>query len=113
MGVGVGISSSFYDTNQDLPNPDPMHYTIVESYETEGIVILIVHYPNAKNYEGRKILVIEGSTVQELKNLKALDPHFYPDAPYKLLARFAPTDEGKRQAILFVEAYKTYRLDKE
>jgi hypothetical protein len=70
--------------------------------------VLTVHYPDATNFEGRKILVYrhKGDGLIAIEQLVAggeLDPHFC-SSPNSPIARFAPTTEGARLARIFVES---------
>lgn len=66
--------------------------------------ILLAHYPAATNYEGRKILVFNNTTIEELHVLRHLDPHFCPGDTLGLQARFRPTESGWAHAVEFVRA---------
>ena len=78
------------------PNPDPARFKILRVQEFPGyITVAKVHYPDARNYEGVKIMVYRGVTIEQLQQAERLDPHFSPD-PTELspTARFEPTEEG-------------------
>lgn len=97
MGVGIWpsgrISRSVYDNKKQ--DPDPLNYKILQSFEMGKFLILEIKYLNCTNYEGKKILVYENTTLLELFNQKYLDPHFSNDTKYKSpLARFEPTERG-------------------
>lgn len=95
---GRVCSSSPYATPNSNPSPD--RYNIKDSKVIGRCLILEVNYPDATNFEGNKIMVYKGfSSCGEL--LKAcsgkLDPHF-SKSNVSPIARFAPTDEGRRLA---------------
>jgi hypothetical protein len=72
------------------PNPDPRRFEVENVEIVNGHTILVVKYPNCTNFEGTKILVIEGEmNAVDLANLKVLDPHFCEHNP-SLIARFRP-----------------------
>lgn len=77
-----------------LPNPDPRNFEVKSISRVNGYIILKVHYPNCKNYEGMKILVFKGMTELELMNLKSIDPHFCDGKHPSPIARFVPTGAG-------------------
>lgn len=75
------------------PNPDPCAWTILETVQFSNAYVLKVRYTGCTNYEGIKVMVYSGTFSQP----KLLDPHFRPelDSP---IARFAPTEEGWKDA---------------
>lgn len=88
-------------------NPDPRKYLVerVEHKDTGQYLVLQVHYPNCKNYEGRKILVYNSLTLEELFNLDILDPHFSSEKPkWSPIARFVPTEAGWNMAVQFAKS---------
>lgn len=98
-------TSSPYAAPNSNPNPEVFHIIKSQCVETTTGVALVVkvHYPDAKNFEGMKIMVYEGIyNVADLIRLTCnhLDPHFaeHGTAP---IARFAPTDKGWRYAVSF------------
>lgn len=76
-------------------HPDPKNYNVQVSHYANGFSVLLVHYPNCSNYEGKKILVLKNWRLGQ-----ELDPHFL-DGDDNLVARFRPTEEGWNNAILF------------
>ncbi|MFA6049949.1 MAG: hypothetical protein WC761_02010 [Candidatus Paceibacterota bacterium] len=95
-----------FETGQ--PRPDK--YEIID-YEVFGpYLVLNIKYPNCTNFSGLKILVVK-ATVKELVLAKHIDPHFSEDkkAGSRLpsnrlsspIARFPPTDEGRKMAVRF------------
>lgn len=90
-----------------LPNPDPSNYVIElhKEYNDGLYLIVMIRYLDCKNYEGRKVLVFQDCKFDDLKKQKLIDPHFSDDKTfYSPIARFEPTDEGLRNAHVFVEA---------
>jgi len=113
MGVFKPFSSSSYDKVQYrdrivekrvevvLPNPDPENYVIDRCIESPlGLhVVLEVTYPDCKNYEGKKIMVYEYVTLDELVEQQHLDPHFAESKRFHSpIARFEPTERGWKMA---------------
>jgi hypothetical protein len=97
MGIGFmgrGCSSSPYAVIDSNPKPD--NFKILNEQYLNGYLILIVEYPDCKNYEGKKLLVYKGFTtgIELLKhNDGKLDPHFSKDKGSPI-ARFKPTIES-------------------
>ena len=82
-------------------NPDPGHFEITGTISIGDYTIAMITYPDAINYEGRKVLLFRGVTVMQLKRMKEIDPHFTPVSG--LVARFQPTDFGVELAIALVK----------
>jgi len=83
--------------------PNPAHFEI-EKIEDHGYwTMVLVRYPDATNYEGRKILVYH-HTAAVVRAQKILDPHFC-DQPGCIspFARFEPTEGGWLAAYLLVQ----------
>lgn len=80
-------------------DPDPKRFTLEKTLEVGTFVIVLIHYPNCTNYEGRKIIVFKDVTVENLRNLKSIDPHFCDKCKISPIARFEPTDRGWEFAI--------------
>ena len=81
---------------ETLPAPDPKNFRL-EKVETVGSsVIAIVHYPDATNFEGRKIIVFQGTTEEEIRERDEIDPHFdeAEDKEGRIIARLLPDEEG-------------------
>lgn len=85
-------------------NPDPTNYRLDGIHYIGDFLILEVTYPDAKNYEGRKILVYDGDLrITDLTTQPGgIDPHFsYVTEAHHPIARFEPTPKGLRNAIAF------------
>lgn len=82
-------------------NPDPARFTIIRHLELPAATLVEVHYPDADNYEGRKILVYRAKWA-EVAGQKILDPHFCEHSEHlSPFARFEPTEEGWAFALTF------------
>lgn len=91
-------------------NPDPANYKIIETLTIGKMLIVEIQYPDCKNYEGKKILVYEGTTIFELKRQKYIDPHFSTNRQYHSpVARFEPTDKGWKMAESFAKMWNAKR----
>lgn len=98
MGLRIGFSSSSNDSSVPLPqiegNPRPERFQILRVAEYVPYVVAEVRWPDAKNYEGRKIMLYRANSAQ-LSCAKKLDPHFSErKGPLVPLARFEPTEAG-------------------
>jgi hypothetical protein len=84
-----------------VPNsaPDPANYRLIREELYTGqfpVLVVEVEYPDAKNFEGRKIMVYRGFTsFAELEKTadSRIDPHFADDLASPI-ARFAPIVSG-------------------
>lgn len=75
------------------PNPNPINFKILLKHQFKNAHVLLVHYPDCTNFEGKKIMVCMG----QFKETDNLDPHFRKiGGP---IARFIPTQEGMALAI--------------
>lgn len=86
------VEKLVYPPNQ----PDPRNFRIINRFSANSVVHLLeVVYPNATNYEGRKIILYKDVWLKTILNSKELDPHFLNTpgvlAPF---ARFKPDVEG-------------------
>lgn len=100
--ASLGVSSRQIAESVLAPQPDPRHFRI-ERFETIGRgLIVLVTYPDCRNYEGRKILVFKDLTEHALFAAEVLDPHFIDVAPPGMpvpIARFHPNiEEGWKLA---------------
>lgn len=109
MGVGIGskygrCSSSPYSVPSSNPNPE--RFIILDWACTNGprrCLIVKAKYPDAKNYEGIKIMVYVGfNDTEELRRATSnkLDPHFSENG-ISPIARFEPTEDGWANALKF------------
>ena len=82
-------------------NPDPSKMRVMQTFEFDGDVLLIhAVYTEAENYEGNKLILIDGMTRDNAEMLRTFDPHFLEDN--NVIARFEPTSKGLRHAVRFV-----------
>lgn len=89
----------------NLPNPKPDNYKIIRSESVGNCLIIEVQYLDCiKNYEGKKILVFENCTLEQLKKQKLIDPHFCENKKFiSPIARFEPTERGWDFALQFAQ----------
>lgn len=101
MGLHLGMRSSIRKNGLNYEqskiskfDPNPTNFIIKDYKEKNGNLVILVHYPNCINYEGKKILFFKNTTWNVVKILTELDPHFTEESTIKPFARFEPTFEG-------------------
>lgn len=115
MGVMPGrFSTSSFDGGQPAPapapaapNPDPGNYRLIQERRLGRYVVVEVQYPDATNYEGRKIMIFKARSFETVvsHNHGVVDPHFSENPKFlSPIARFEPTPQGWRNAIVCAEA---------
>ncbi len=109
-GATVGVD--FFPAGTNLPppldsgDPNPKRFAIQRTFVHGDFVVAEIHYPDAKNFEGRKICVYR-ARLADIACAKVLDPHFAEKAgPAVPIARFAPTESGWRMAQKFVRGIR-------
>ena len=86
-----------------LPDPNPDNYKILRYSEIRGCLIIELQFLDCVNYEGRKILVFENCTINDLIKQKNIDPHFSDSKEFKSpVSRFEPSERGWAWAWKFV-----------
>lgn len=100
MGIGPfsGRSCSVYPDTVTTPNPDPVVFEIIETWQVKTNVVAKIKYPNCTTYDGIKICVYKDFTCKRLYEQDRLDPHF-SDEGVSPIARFKPTVEGLKLAL--------------
>ena len=113
MGLGPRISTSSFSPTvrtqvvykPDPRNPNPLVYTIDEWKQIGWFLVVVVVYPNCTNYEGKKILVYENVSMEQLLAQKSIDPHFSDNKNFfSPIARFEPTRRGMHMTVTMVKA---------
>ena len=79
--------------------PDPDNFTVMASEVVNGHTIVLAKYHGCAQYDGDKLMVLEGEPTFE-----TLDPHFIEGHP--VVARFKPTRHGWALARSCAEAYE-------
>src|ERR1700677_5117664 len=105
MGLYFGRSRSSYSSPPpETNNPDPTNYTIEKIESIGTYLILMVQYPDCKNFEGKKILIYKDTPPTFFIKQKSIDPHFSDNKKFHSpIARFIPTRNGWKMALLFVK----------
>jgi hypothetical protein len=91
----------FFKFSEDSPaEKHEFHFSIINHKEMNGNLAVRIRYKNCKNYDGEKILVIRGMTMEAFISYTKYnyDPHFLWNNN-ELIARFRPTEEGWLLAI--------------
>ena len=94
---------SYTTKKRNSTNPNPTNFTI-KKYEYDGAFLAIyINYPDCINFEGNKILVFSGASIEDLRKQKIIDPHFSDNKKYHSpIARFEPTHAGWVMALEFL-----------
>jgi len=103
MGISImGGSSGDWPVDPKPGNPDPSNFGVVHLDDYGANTVAVIRYPDAISYEGMKVLVFQGVTMQEVRAAAIIDPHFRREglAPF---ARFEPTVEGLHAARLLAK----------
>jgi hypothetical protein len=121
MGISIVGSSSSYDsccggnysevtgkTEYFNSTPDPKKFRIMSEENVGDFLIVEINYEDCKNYEGNKVLVYQGTSLQDLLKQAegvGIDPHFAENKKYySPIARFEPTDKGFEYAVSFCKS---------
>src|SRR5271157_3918086 len=78
MGINIfhkNCSGIVYQDKIVKLNPDPKNFKIEKILELENTYVEVL-YPDAKNYEGLKVMVFKGKVAKKILALTELDPHF-------------------------------------
>lgn len=90
----------YTDLEKVKGNPDPFKFKILRYLPVMTFMVVLVEYPGTLNYEGKKILVFEDLSWDELRMFSSLDPHFSDNEKFKSpVARFEPTSKGWNMAM--------------
>ena len=112
MGLGPKFSRSSYDKKcscnttivNNLPNPNPFNYRILDYFELDGNLLVKIKYPDCTNYEGIKILLYKNCRVIDLAQQISVDPHFSENKSMKSpFARFEPTESGWNTGLYLIK----------
>lgn len=92
------------DHIENLPpgNPNPHNYIVENGFNVNNHCVLIIRYPDADNYEGRKILVYKNMSRMDVIKHSKIDPHF-AETGLSPFARFEPTSDGLKAAKMLAE----------
>jgi hypothetical protein len=86
--------------------PDPHNFCVEATEQIGRFLIARIRYPDATNFEGRKILVFQNIVATDLLDATTLDPHFCDGDHLAPIARFIPTAQGFKMAKVFCRAYR-------
>lgn len=102
MGLGPKLSTAA----QPRPGEPQAHRFELIKVEQVGLnVVALVRYPDASEFDGAKVLLYRNEAVARIEAAPMLDPHFLMASAHpKPFARFEPTEEGLRAALLMAEA---------
>jgi len=100
MGLNL-ISKRHYNIIKNNINPNPCNYKILKYKYINNYLIILINYPDCKNFEGNKILIFKDIKLKELiykESIVKIDPHFSNETKYSPIARFIPTKKGFEMA---------------
>lgn len=95
---------SIFSWNHDYKDSpvNPSEWKLLDHHQIGSYLIVLLKYPNCTNFEGKKILVYENCTLDELIKQKDIDPHFSNSTTkFSPIARFKPNNEGLKNAARF------------
>lgn len=104
MGIGIGSRISSSSCEGYVPsqgNPNPKNYKVLKVTEIGNFIVMKINYPDARNYEGNKILIFKNAKLVDLINARSIDPHFSNIDKLTPYARFRPDDDGWKMAVHF------------
>jgi len=93
----LGLNDMLYESANNIIDPIPDKFKIIDLVQEGNYVCAEIQYPNCTNFEGTKIIVFKDATVEEVKSMALIDPHFLEGN--KVFARFRPTPEGKLASV--------------
>jgi hypothetical protein len=104
MGMMKLISDDSGPPTKGKSKLHPWRFELIQSKQIGGYLVLELKYPECKNYEGTKILVVIGHEA-DFKSRKHFDPHFleYDDTQPFTVARFVPIEGAFQMACDFTE----------
>ena len=116
MGIGIfGSSFSRLESSSSrtacgsgggspLPgDPIPTNFKFLKTHEAGKYTVTEILYPDASNYEGRKIAIYK-CDIKTLHKAIRLDPHFNEKTGKLVpIARFEPTEQGWNMALKLME----------
>ena len=93
-GTTAGVAEIKAATATAKGAPNPYRFAIARSYALGTVCVIEAVYPDATNYEGRKVMVYAHALAVVMKQDR-LDPHFCEgEACVSPVARFEPTTRG-------------------
>lgn len=97
-------------TKEKSGNPDPANYRVQRRFEHGGNLLIEAIYLDCINYEGRKLMIYQDCTIDDLMKQGSLDPHFSSDADTKSpFMRLEPTEEGWRFGMMILKAWPLFK----
>ena len=89
------------------PSPLKENYEILRTEQIENYLIVLIQYKDVDNYEGKKILLYDNCSIEDLIKQELIDPHFAENKEmYSPIARFEPTNKGWDIAIKLCKSYR-------
>ncbi len=90
-----------------LPENHNMEFEITKISERDHYILVEIRYPNCGHLDGWKTILFETDlSMEEVKKLPELDPHFtFDDDDPRVVARFHPSSEGWDMGLRALEHY--------
>lgn len=106
--------SSYPEYSPVAGNPNPNRFIIKEIHSKGDNHVVKIEYPDARNYEGNKILVYYNVPLHKITSSDNLDPHFADNGSLAPFARLEPTEKGWEYAcmlasMLYLENTKPHK----
>ena len=79
-------------------NPDPSKFEIMGSHQVGRFLLVAIRYIGCTHLEGNKYAIFADVTLDELKAMKSLDPHFQ-DGRLAPIIRIKPSKTGWELAV--------------
>ena len=81
-------------------DPNPNNFKVLSAQCINNYTLAVVQFPDCNSYQQNKVLVYEDDRRDDLWDAKVCEPHF-TDEFLSPIARFQPTEEGRRLAEAF------------
>lgn len=92
-----------FEKEEQYVNPNPNKFIILNHESIGNYLIIEIKYIGCTNYKGKKVMVYENRTIEEMSMQKSIDPHFSENKDIKSpTARFEPTLKGWQMAVKLV-----------
>lgn len=104
--MGLFNKSSWGAAALGVAQPNPYNFRLVREVRINKDYLLVeVVYPDATNFEGRKLILLTGT--DSVSKLDSLDPHFLKNSSVTVVARFRPDAEGEKLALILADTLFT------
>lgn len=99
MGLNLFSSSTNWINNEkQAVDPNPSAFIVEDTKYVNGCTIALVKYSGCTNYQGQKLLF--WTKIVKPEKWTRVDPHFQENSIYSPFARFEPTSNGLKAAVV-------------